>query len=288
MKVEKPKIQNLDPKTLEIPAVRIDSAFDQDILEMFADDVKKAGIEQALIVGKSDGHLWVIDGRHRLEPALLNGFPSVPCIVRDMDLKQIQIRNLVSNRLRGKTKLSEEIKVIGDLYKVHGATIDEIVDKTGIRRERLETMILITQAHPEILDALDDEKISFAAATELIRFKDQRHQHSMLMSCIQYHPKAADLRTWITESIKQIEEQGKATAAAAPTGPPVMPTAPCACCQAEFPVRQLAAIPLCRSCHSLLIQAYDEVQKLERTEKEKQTITAADIGTVEEIVGGPS
>jgi ParB/RepB/Spo0J family partition protein len=263
MKVEKMKIQHIDPRDIEIPKVRIDSAFDQDILEMFADDIKKTGIEQALIVGRSGDHLWVIDGLHRLQQALLNGFPTVPCIVRDMDLKQIQIRNLVSNRLRGKTKTSEEIKVVGDLYTNHGATIDEIVEKTGMRRDRLETMILITQAHPEILRALDDEQISFAAAGELIRFKDPRHQHAMVMSCIQYRPKAADLRTWVTDAIKLIDEQKTATIAAGPPPTPAVPTAPCACCQGNFPLQQLSGVPLCRSCHSLLIQAYDEVKKLE-------------------------
>ena len=274
MKIEKLKIQNIDPRDIEIPAVRIDSAFDQDILEMFADDIKKTGIEQALIVGKSGDHLWVIDGLHRLQQALLNGFSTVPCIVRDMDLKQIQIRNLVSNRLRGKTKMSEEIKVVGDLYTNHGATIDEIVEKTGMRRDRLETMILITQAHPGILQALDEDQISFASATELIRFKDPKHQHSMLMSCIQYRPKASDLRTWVTEAIKQIEEQGTATAAAGPPPTPIVPTAPCACCQGEFPLMQLSGVPLCRSCHSLLIQAYDEVQKLESAEAKKMSAAA--------------
>jgi ParB/RepB/Spo0J family partition protein len=283
MKVEKVKIQNLDPHSIEIPAVRIDSAFDDDIMEMFADDVKKAGIEQALIVGKSGDRLYVIDGRHRLEQARLNGFATVPCIVREMDLKQIQIRNLVSNRLRGKTKPSEEIKVVGDLYANHGATIDEIVEKTGMRRERLETMILITQAHPAILQALDEDQISFAAATELIRFKDPKHQHSMLMSCIQYHPKAADLRVWVTEAIKQIAEQKEATAAAGPPRTPIMPTAQCACCQDEYPLQQLASIPLCRSCHGLLIRTYEEVRKLERAQAEAaaaaETAAAADAKT---------
>jgi len=288
MTVAKPKIQNLDPKTLEMPAVRIDSAFEDDILTMFADDVKKTGIEQALLVGKSDGHLWVIDGRHRLEQALLNGFPTVPCLVREMDLKTIQIRNLVSNRLRGKTKLSEEIKVVGDLYNTHGATIDEIVEKTGMHRQRLETMILITQAHPEVLRMLDEDDITFGQATEVIRLPDHETQHRMLMSVRQYKPKAADLRVWVSEAVVAIKETKEAKAAAVPQPPPAVPMSSCSCCQDVFPLTQLSAPSLCRGCYSLLIQAYTEVAKLEAaTARQEAAKGTPDAGPPLTQEGGP-
>jgi ParB/RepB/Spo0J family partition protein len=260
---QKPKIQNIDPRDIGIPAVRIDSAFEEDILAMFADDIKKTGIEQPLLVAKSEGKLWVIDGRHRLEQALLNGFPTVPCMVRDMDLKSLQLRNLASNRLRGKTKLSEEIKVVGDLYDTYHATIEEIVDKTGMRRDRLETMILISQAHPDILRALDEDLISFGHATQIIRFKEREHQAKMLQTCKQYHPKVADLKGWVDESLVAIDEVKTRKAAAGPPPPPGVPSATCTCCQEAFPLPQLTAPTLCRGCYSLLIQAYTEVQKLE-------------------------
>jgi hypothetical protein len=275
MQTQKPKLQHLDPKTLEIPAVRIDSAFEDDILAMFADDVKKTGIEDPLKIARCDGHLWVVDGRHRLEQALLNGFPTVPCIVREMDLKTIQMRNLVTNRLRGKTKTSEEIRVIGDLYTTHGVSIDEIVSKTGMRRERLETMILIAQAHPDILRELDKDTISVCHATQLIRLPEKDQQSKMLMLALQYHPKCDDLRGWVDSALETLREQAAAKASPAAAPVPPVPAAPCACCRNEFAIRDLAAPFLCRGCYATLISAHQELQKLEAADAARRSAAAA-------------
>lgn len=161
---DKARLEYIDPAKLEVPEVRITSVFDQDVHEMFAEDIKKQGVDQALLIAKEGDHLWVVDGKNRREQALLDGMKKVPCLVRDMSLVDALLRNLVLNRLRGKTKASEEVLVMRELEKKYRYGIDKIVEKTGYTRDRVEMLMQIGGVTQEVWEALDEGKIAICAA----------------------------------------------------------------------------------------------------------------------------
>uniref|UniRef100_A0A6H1ZSY1 ParB-like N-terminal domain-containing protein n=1 Tax=viral metagenome TaxID=1070528 RepID=A0A6H1ZSY1_9ZZZZ len=275
------KIVDIDPKRIQTPPVRITSVFEAEIKEMFKDDLKKDGINQALVVAKSGEDLWVIDGKNRLDEALLNGFSTVPCIVRELTLKEIQMRNLVLNRLRGRTKASEEVMVIKDLFEVHGATIDEVVEKTGMKRDRVEQLLAISGVDLEVWQALDDERIKVCHAFQLSRLVDRSAQLRMLRILLQYSMTCDALREAITEALSIIAEREEVGKEEGVIGPPPVPTGECAVCHERYRIRELTSPILCRHCFAILITAYDGASRemvLEVERKKKMALEVVDGG----------
>jgi ParB family chromosome partitioning protein len=266
------KVVDIDPKKIQTPSVRITSVFEDEIREMFKDDLMKDGINQPLIIAKTENDLWVIDGKNRLDEALLNGLSKVPCVVKEMSLKQLQMRNLVLNRLRGRTKASEEVMVIKDLFEVHGATIEEVIADTGMKRDRVEQLLAISGVDLEVWQALDEERIKVCHAFQLSRLIDRSAQLRMLRILIQYGMTCDALREAITEALKIIAEHEEEGIDKKVVGPPPIPTAECAVCHERYPVRELSAPILCRHCFAVLITAYDgasaELIAIEKNKKE--------------------
>jgi len=274
---EKMRIQNIAPGDLKVPEVRITSAFDDEIYAMFKDDIQKAGISQPLLVAKHDGNLWVIDGKNRRDEALLQGLKTVPCVIVEMSLRDVQLRNLVLNRLRGKTKVSEEVKVIRDLWEKHSCSIDEIVEKTGMSRERAEQLIQIGGAAPEVWEALDEGRIRVCHAFQLSRIADRGPQVRMLQYVIQTRTNCDDLKEAVEDALRMIAERAKGEKKPEVIAPPPLPTATCSICKLDHQVKDMLAPPLCRTCFAILVTAYDERKGKEQPAEQKRTSIAAEI-----------
>uniref|UniRef100_A0A6H2A198 ParB-like N-terminal domain-containing protein n=2 Tax=viral metagenome TaxID=1070528 RepID=A0A6H2A198_9ZZZZ len=275
------KVVDIDPKEIQTPPVRITSVFEAEIKEMFKDDLKKDGINQPLIVAKTEKALWVIDGKNRLDEALLNGVSKVPCVIKEMSFKELQMRNLVLNRLRGRTKASEEVLVIKDLFEVHGATIDEVVGKTGMKRDRVEQLLAISGVDLEVWQALDDERIKVCHAFQLSRLIDRSAQLRMLRILLQYSMTCDALREAITEALKIILEREEVGKEEGVIGPPPIPTAECAVCHERYRIRELTSPILCRHCFAILITAYDGASReieIEAERKKKMALEVVDGG----------
>ena len=273
---ERRKIEYVDTSKINVPSVRITSEFDPDIEEMFGDDIGKEGIEQPLLLAKEGEKLWLIDGLHRLQQAKLKDIRKVPCVIREMDLTTIQMRNLMSNRLRGKTKVSEEIKLLKDLFENKGISIEELVTKTVMRRERVEQLLKVSTVHPDILKALEDEKIALCTAYELSRLPDEDSQQRMLMIVQQYNLKCDDVKDAVTEAIRIISEKN---GTALPPGVPLPmeePKVECHFCKEMISVRDASSPIVCRQCYSIIITTILEAKKemdeklLKMIDKERQ------------------
>ena len=254
-------VQYLDPHKIKVPEVRINSAFDEDIYAMFQEDIKKTGINQPLLVAKEGGDLFVIDGMHRLDEAKLQGVKTVPCVVVEMSLKDMQLRNLVLNRLRGKTKASEEVLVIKDLYENHKCGIEEIVEKTGMKRDRVEMLIQISGVDQEVWDALDREEIKVCQALQISRLVERSAQLRTLRVVQQYKMPCKELQGVVDETLNIIAEQEKANTGKTMVQPPRIPTAECGICHGIYPVKELASLILCRNCYAVAVLSWEEAKK---------------------------
>ena len=284
---DKMKVQHIAPQDLKIPEVRITSAFDDEIYEMFKDDIEKAGISQPLLIAKHEGDLWVIDGKNRRDEALLQGLKTVPCIVVEMSIKDLQLRNLVMNRLRGKTKVSEEVTVIRDLNENYGCGIEEIVERTGMSQERVEQLLQIGGAAPEVWEALDDGRIKVCHAFQLARIVDRTPQVRMLQYVLNVRTNCKDLKEAVEDALRMIAERAKGENKPEAIAPPPLPVSKCSICKHDNPVNEMVAPPMCRSCFARAITAYDErKESVGPSPKKHSPIAEAIMGGQKDTEGG--
>jgi ParB family chromosome partitioning protein len=229
MTAEKSKIQWIDPRKLCVPAVRITTQWEQDDEESLGSDIAKYGIEDPLKIAYDGETYWIVDGRHRCEQALLKGLATVPCIVKEMDMQTQLYRNLASNHLRGTVKVSDEIRVVQELMRAHGATVDSIVEQSGLSRERVETMMLIAGAHPDVISFLDDGRIRLGHAKAIVRIPDQQTQSRLCYIFHQHGVTVGNADRIVRDTIEMMEQQSQPQRSIVDPSAPAVPTVECAC-----------------------------------------------------------
>ncbi len=208
------------------------------------------GIDEPIKVYDVEGELWLSDGLHRLNQALKLEMPLVEVTVREGTMVDVLCNNLMSGHLRGKHPLSGMVKVIEELWKVHQLGPDDVAKKSGLTRDHVEGIMLISQLTPMVRAAVDDGSLNYSQALALTRIKDPIGQETVYGQWQLYHWPAKELNAYITEVLKLKEEQP-------PPGPPPPPPQPieikCFYCRETKPLNELANPNTCTECSGILL-----------------------------------
>jgi ParB-like chromosome segregation protein Spo0J len=261
----------VDPKLLKVPDVRITSTWEPEMLKMFRDSIGTEGIQNPLIVVKENGNLWIVDGLHRQQEALLKGIPEVPCILTDGSMRKVMTKNLYMNRLRGGIKASEMIQVIKWLYEHEGMNSDAIKRETGLNRDYVEKLLATGKAVPEVLEALDKEEIGVGHAYEISRITEKDVQLRLLAQIFQYRLTVKDLKTVVDDTIELLTSRANAPQGPEQPPPIQIPKIRCHACEEEYPLKKVSGVNLCVHCYGILI---DEIRKRRKAEQTDSTDTA--------------
>jgi len=265
----RPKLRLVDPKDILVPEVRVTSTWDPELLDMFKKSVEAMGIQQPLLCVQENERLILVDGLHRLEEAKLQNLPKVQVVVIPGDMKQVLLKNLMMNRLRGGTKASEMVKVLTTLNKDHGMTSEDIARETGLKRDYIEKLLETSRATREVLEALDREEIGVGHAWEIARVPDKDVQLRLLAQVFTYRLTVKDLHDIVNDTLeilKKREEQKPQPKAPEPTS---IPTVRCHLCELEWPVRKVVGINICMGCYGIAHEAITKAKKEGRIPTEK-------------------
>ena len=246
---EKVKIRYVKPADIEIPPIRITSSWDPDLLEMFRRSVASMGVKEPIMCVEEADKIILVDGLHRLDEAKRQNVDRIPIAVIQGTMRDVMLQNLVLNRLRGKTKASEMVKVIGSLQSDYNMDIDSLVENTGLKRDYIEKMLQVRSASSRVLDALDQEEIGVGQAYELSRIPDKADQETMLEQVRQFRITASDLKDIVDASLKIRAE--RAATPVPQAGPPPLPTRMIKChiCEQPAPINRVTGINICIDCY---------------------------------------
>lgn len=280
---EKMRFRHLKPDKIQIPEVRVTSTWSEEEYEDFADTIKKEGINQPLKCILEDGVYWLVDGKHRLDEAKQNNIEKVPVVYKEGQLVDALVENLVSNRLRGKTPASDEIKLLRHLRDVYTLEPYQIAEKTGLPRERIEQRLQIGSAAPEVLSCLEYEQISLGIAYQLSRLPNQSGQIALMSRLLMATPPATVKEvTGIIDHALEIQEQMKE-----PQDQPVsvIPTKTITChlCGERYEAAETRGIIIDATCHGL---ARDYIQQLKKSRTDPMSpeqVLAHKIATGEDL-----
>ena len=173
---------------------------DDESMQRTVESVEQYGVLSPLIARpRPEGGYEIISGHRRQHAAQLAGLETLPVIVRNMDDDAAVLLMVDSNLQREnilpserafayKMKL-EALKNQGarsDLtcvqigHKLNGAKARDIVaDESGDNARNVQRFIRLTSLIPELLDMVDEKKISFNPAVEL-SYLDEAQQRDFL------------------------------------------------------------------------------------------------------------
>ena len=169
-------------------------------MQRTVESVEQYGVLSPLIARpRPEGGYEIISGHRRQHAAQLAGLETLPVIVRNMDDdaavllmvdSNLQRENILpSERAFAYTMKLEALKNQGarsDLtcgqigHKLNGAKARDIVaDESGDNARNVQRFIRLTNLVPELLDMVDEKKISFNPAVEL-SYLDESQQRDFL------------------------------------------------------------------------------------------------------------
>jgi ParB-like chromosome segregation protein Spo0J len=246
------KLRRVDPRKIHIPETRVTAQMDEETTKQFEESVKNMGIDEPIKVYDVDGELWLSDGLHRLQQAIKLDINPIEVTVREGTMVDVMCNNLMSGHLRGKHPLSGMVKSIEALWKNYQMGPDDIAKRTGMSRDHVEGIMLISELTPMVRQAVDDGSLNYSQAVALTRIKDPVGQETVYGQWTLARWSAKELNDFITEVIK-IKENPPAVQ---PPGPAIEPPKPkCFYCGRETALEQLKNPNTCLECAGILLGA---------------------------------
>ena len=195
---------------------------DDDEMDKMVDSVKEYGVmTPAIVRPRKDGGYEIVAGHRRCHASQRAGVETMPCIVRDMDDDTAIILMVDSNCQREHILPSEKAKAYEmklaaikrqgqrrDLTSgqvVQKLSVQEVADGSGEGYKTVQRFIRLTNLIPELLDMVDEKKISFNPAVEL-SYLDESQQRDFFeaMNDTQNAPSLSQ-----AQQLKKMAQQGE-------------------------------------------------------------------------------
>ena len=196
---------------------------DDESMTRTVESIAQFGVLAPLIARpRPDGDGYeIISGHRRQFAAKMAGLETLPVIVRDMDDDAATILMVDSNLQREHISPSERafaFKMKMDAIKRQGARSDltsvqvapklsteKIGEEAGMSKDNVKRYIRLTNLIPELLDMVDNKKISFNPAVEL-SYLDEKQQREFLeaMDDTQNAPSLSQ-----AQKLKKMAQQGE-------------------------------------------------------------------------------
>ena len=182
---------------------------DDEAMQRTVESVAQYGVLTPLIARpRPEGGYEIISGHRRRHTAELAGLDTLPVIVREMDDDAAVILMVDSNLQRENILPSERAfayKMKLEALKNQGArsdltssqvgmklqALDIVGQEAGDSRNQVHRFIRLTNLIPELLDLVDEKKISFNPAVEL-SYLDEAQQRDFLQAMKQFQQSGHD------------------------------------------------------------------------------------------------
>ncbi|WP_096818013.1 ParB/RepB/Spo0J family partition protein [Lactococcus fujiensis] len=151
--------------------------FDEGKIQELADSILENGLLQPIIVRKSKliGY-ELLAGERRFLASKRAGLTTIPAIIRDYSDEKMMTLSILENLQRENLNPIEEARSLNLLTQKIGMTHDEIGKSLGKSRSYVSNTIRILALPKEILDLVEDGKLSLAHARTLLAEKDTKKQ----------------------------------------------------------------------------------------------------------------
>ena len=202
---------------------------DDESMQRTVESVEQYGVLSPLIARpRPEGGYEIISGHRRQHAAQLAGMDALPVIVRNMDDDAAVLLMVDSNLQRENILPSERAfayKMKLEALKNQGArsdltsdqvgqklwSVEQVASDAGESKTQIQRFIRLTSLIPELLDMVDEKKISFNPAVKL-SYLDEAQQRDFLQA-MDETPNAPSLSQ--AQRMKKMAQEGKLTYEAA-------------------------------------------------------------------------
>ena len=165
------KINEIEPNPYQPRKV-----FDDHKLKELAASLKQDGFLQPIVVSRSEipGKFIIIAGERRWRASKLNGFETVPVIVKDTTTEEMLRLALIENIQRANLNVIEEAEAYASLIRDYGLTQEQCADKVGKERSSVTNTLRLLALPREIQDDIIDSRLSMGHGRSMLSLEDKK------------------------------------------------------------------------------------------------------------------
>lgn len=157
--------------------------FDDEKIEELAASIKENGLIQPIIVRKYNRNYQIIAGERRFRACKLAGLKTVPCIIKDIDDKQVDTYAIIENIQRENLSPIEEAKAYKTLIDTYNMNQTELANKVGKKQSTIANKLRLLKLSDDVKEALKTKQITERHARAMLSL-DEEKQHSVLQEVI--------------------------------------------------------------------------------------------------------
>jgi ParB family chromosome partitioning protein len=151
-------------------------SFDDNALQILADSIREHGVIQPIVLRELDDvseNYEIIAGERRWRAARMAGLDEIPAVVMTGDELKIAEIALIENVQRKDLNPIEEAMAYKALIERFGLKQEEVAQQAGKSRSAVANMLRLLELPDEILELVQDEKLSMGHARALLGLENE-------------------------------------------------------------------------------------------------------------------
>lgn len=255
---------------IDEPSYDVRSIIIEEDLEELAQSISEVGVLEPLRVFARDGRYEIEDGHRRYLAAKRIGLKLMPCIIIESGEGEREYKKLHANIHSATLTGLELARTMHHLIDEYGYTVENLSKVMRKSESRIRQILSIIKWFPDVVQAIEDHKISEGVGRYLNKVKDPAMRHYYMEYVIDGGATLNTVMAWaakweadqITPPQMQIDTSGP---------PPDMsyqpPTGRCTCCRTQVKIDGLLIMRFCGECYTDLQNAMPELWKVMREER---------------------
>ena len=227
-------------------------------LEELKQSLQEYGLLHPIVVVKQDEGYRLVAGLRRCIAAKQLGWEKIPAHVLDEnDEDTLDLITLEENIKRENISPVQEGRWFKKLM-AKGITMKEIAEKIGKSVAYVQQRVELTEAEYDLQQAVEEGKISFTVAREIMGIKNPKHREYIKHLAITTGANSEQVIAWK----KSLEADEKARAYTesdlyyiSQPEPNKEPTTICPMCKREYPLGTGIAIVFCPDCYRIVVES---------------------------------
>jgi len=150
--------------------------FDQESLRELSDSIREHGVLQPLLVRTKNKKFEIIAGERRWRAAQQAGLKTLPVLIKDIDDEEAAEYSLIENIQRDDLTVLEEAQAYRNMIDNFSYTQEKLASRVGKSRAHIANTIRILKLPAEILDYIEQGKISAGHARAILGLSTEQEQ----------------------------------------------------------------------------------------------------------------
>lgn len=150
--------------------------FDENALQVLADSIREHGVIQPIVLreyGDLSENYEIIAGERRWRAAKMAGLDEIPAVIMTGDELKVAEVALIENVQRKDLNPIEEAMAYRTLIERFGLKQEEVAQQAGKSRSAVANMLRLLELPDEVLELVQDEKLSMGHARALLGLEDE-------------------------------------------------------------------------------------------------------------------